>query len=167
MLICLTSFVLIALNKSIIRMSIAALSVIKSERLRRTLQETYKACSDYTKYKAALYYVLMLSLVFQVTRILIVYFVYRSIDQSTNIYFFSFVPIVAVMTMLPISVSGIGIREGAFVYLFSQVGMPVSQAFAGSILVYALTLISTIPGGIIYLLEGFPKRRSVAPLDPL
>jgi glycosyltransferase 2 family protein len=167
MLICLTLFVVILLNRSLIRMAGVTLNIITPERSRTNLRETYNAFSEYTKSKVALFYVLMLSFVFQITRILIVYFVYRSIGEATHIiYFFIFVPVVTVLTMLPISVSGIGIREGAFVYLFSQVGMPVPQAFAVSILVYALTLIATIPGGIIYLLEGFPRRQSVATFDP-
>jgi uncharacterized protein (TIRG00374 family) len=149
----------VLLNKSIMRAFITGLNSINLPSLQRNLQDTYRAFSEYAEHKLVLLYVLILSFVLQVTRILITYFVYLSIGNDVNIvYFFIIVPLVIVLTMLPIAVAGIGIREGAFVYFFSQVGMSASEAFTLSILVYALVMISIMPGGIIYVLEGLQTK---------
>ncbi|MCK4822914.1 flippase-like domain-containing protein, partial [bacterium] len=66
------------------------------------------------------------------------------------LYFFLFVPIISVLTMLPISLNGIGIREGAFVFFFTKVGISSAQALSMSILTYTIVLLASLIGGLIY-----------------
>ncbi len=77
-------------------------------------------------------------------------------------YFALFVPIVSVLLMLPISVSGLGLREGAYVYLFVQAGVVASQALTMSLIVYALRVATGLVGGIIYALRGLQELRAQA-----
>ena len=147
-------FSVVALKKSIMTSIIDKFKFI-SVKLEKKIREVYNVFFEYTMYKMALFYVLMLSFVFQLIRILGIYLVSLSLDQHTNIiYFLIFIPIIIFLTMLPISIGGIGIREGGFVYFFSQAGMSTTDAFTLSILVYVLIMISIIPGGIIFVREG-------------
>lgn len=60
-------------------------------------------------------------------------------------------PIVLFLSLLPISVSGWGVREGAMVAALSVVGVPAHQSLALSVL-YGLSLIVVgLPGGAIWL----------------
>jgi hypothetical protein len=62
--------------------------------------------------------------------------------------------------MLPISVSGLGTTNLAYVALFSPVGMDPDGAFVLSVLILALGVIGNLPGGLIYSIEGFSSAES-------
>jgi uncharacterized protein (TIRG00374 family) len=73
-------------------------------------------------------------------------------------YFFLFVPIIAVSTMLP-SLGGLGVREGAYVLLFTQVGVDHDHALALA-LARDLTLISLgLIGAVIYVVQSILASR--------
>jgi uncharacterized protein (TIRG00374 family) len=70
-------------------------------------------------------------------------------------YYLIFVPITSLVLILPISFAGLGVREGTYVFLFSQVGMAQEVALSLSLLVYVLGTVSPgLVGGVIYLLRG-------------
>lgn len=105
--------------------------------------------------------VLGLSLGFQLLRVTGVYFIGWSLATPgfTFLLCLAFVPVIILLTMLPISVGGFGVREGAFVYLFAQVGTPVSDAFTLSVVVYLVGLISLLPGAVIFARQGLAARK--------
>jgi hypothetical protein len=70
-------------------------------------------------------------------------------------YFLVFIPIISFLLALPISFSGLGVREGGYVLLFGQAGVPPSLAFAMSLCVYAIAVATGLIGGVLYMLEGF------------
>jgi len=66
----------------------------------------------------------------------------RSIGvEISPLYFFIFMPIIWIIMTIPISVSGLGVREGAFIFFFSQVGVTNSDAIAISLLYYSYNVI--------------------------
>jgi uncharacterized membrane protein YbhN (UPF0104 family) len=75
-------------------------------------------------------------------------------------YFFLYVPIVAALLMLPISLRGLGIREGAYVYLFAQAGVPSSLALTMGLLVYAAESATSLLGGILYAAQSLLELRA-------
>jgi uncharacterized protein (TIRG00374 family) len=73
-------------------------------------------------------------------------------------YYFLFIPIISVLLMLP-SIGGLGIREGAYVLLFSQVGVANSQALALAFAFDVVLLINGLIGALIYLAQGMREVR--------
>ena len=67
-------------------------------------------------------------------------------------------PVILVMT-IPISMAGWGIREGAMVNLLAMVGVAESDALALSIIFGLLTVLTALPGGLVWLLSGERKSR--------
>ena len=65
-----------------------------------------------------------------------------------------FIPIVAVITLLPISLGGLGVKEGLWVYLFSRIGLTGSQALLLSVTMTILSWLLSLPGGIVLLLDS-------------
>ncbi len=65
-------------------------------------------------------------------------------------YFVLFVPIISFTLVLPISVSGLGVREGAYVLLFVQAGVPAALALTISLAFYALNVVVGVIGGVMY-----------------
>jgi len=75
-------------------------------------------------------------------------------------YFVLFVPIISSLLMLPVSVSGLGVREGAYVYLFTRAGVLTSQALGMSLIVYALNGATGLVGGALYVMQGLCELRA-------
>ena len=73
-------------------------------------------------------------------------------------YYFLFIPIISVLLMLP-SVGGLGIREGAYVLLFGQVGVANSQALALALAFDLVLLVNGLIGALIYLAQGMREVR--------
>jgi hypothetical protein len=95
------------------------------------------------------------SLAFNLTLIAAQVYLARAVDVHISLgYFFLFVPILSSLLLLPISVSGLGVREGGYVLLFGQAGVASSQALAMSLLFYALNLATGVVGGVLYILQG-------------
>ena len=70
-----------------------------------------------------------------------------------------FVPLVTLVTILPISIAGWGLRESSMVVALGVVGVPAAQAFSTSVLFGLVIMASGIPGGILWLLS---RKRGLA-----
>jgi hypothetical protein len=55
---------------------------------------------------------------------------------------------------LPISLTGLGVREAAFIYFFGQRGLDSSIAVAASLLGYAIVVPMAVACGIVSLFVG-------------
>jgi glycosyltransferase 2 family protein len=64
----------------------------------------------------------------------------------------AFVPAVAMVQVLPISLSGFGVREGMLVLLLHPLGVPTGRATAVGLLWYAMTLIVSLAGAPAFAL---------------
>ena len=65
-----------------------------------------------------------------------------------------FIPIIVVITMLPISLGGLGLKEGLWVYLFTRVGQSAEEALLLSLIIMALSWLLSIPGALVLLLDS-------------
>jgi glycosyltransferase 2 family protein len=72
-----------------------------------------------------------------------------------------FIPIVAVITLLPISLGGLGVKEGLWVYLFSRNGLTAEQALLLSVTLTGLSWLLALPGGGVLLLDAVRGRAGV------
>ncbi|MDX9859721.1 MAG: lysylphosphatidylglycerol synthase transmembrane domain-containing protein [Rhodospirillales bacterium] len=64
-----------------------------------------------------------------------------------------FLPVLLV-TALPISVAGWGVREGSMVYAFGLIGVAAADAVVLSVLYGFLALVLALPGGVVWLATG-------------
>jgi glycosyltransferase 2 family protein len=72
-------------------------------------------------------------------------------------YFMVFVPVITLISMIPISLNGMGLREYAFMSLFGAIGVAPVSCIALGLLSSLFIILSSAPGGIIYI---FYKNRS-------
>jgi hypothetical protein len=88
----------------------------------------------------------------QVSRILVHYVVGLALGvRVAASYYFLFVPVLAALISLPISLNGLGVREGAAVVLFQMAGMTRQQSFAIPFLTYLLSVLISLLGGLIFV----------------
>src|SRR6266852_3836467 len=69
------------------------------------------------------------------------------------------IPFVSIIAALPISINGFGVREGAFVYLFSTIHVPPTTSLSLALLMDAQVLLFGIIGGYIYFTMSSKKKR--------
>ncbi len=77
------------------------------------------------------------------------------VDPSVCIMF---IPIVMLVTTIPISIAGWGIRESAVVVLFGFAGVSSAQAIAVSLLFGIAVALAALPGGLVWLLTEKPPK---------
>jgi uncharacterized protein (TIRG00374 family) len=80
-------------------------------------------------------------------------------------FFFIFVPVVNILGMLPVSFSGIGIREGGYWFFLAQLGVDRAAALALGLLSSLVVLLTGLAGGVVFLLWKNPLP-TVAASDP-
>jgi len=107
-------------------------------------------------YRSSPYILLRLiifSLLLQTIAILIYYILCYSLHLDIPLlYVFFFFPIINIVSMIPISLGGLGIREGISVYLFQKIGIVSAHAMGLSLAWYSIILCISAIGGIIYAL---------------
>lgn len=109
--------------------------------------------------KRHLWRVLFLSIILSFLSALPVYIISRGlsapIDYLTLVFFYA---VAIVLTIVPITVAGIGLREGGLVYLLVQAGLTSETALAVSILNLATMIILAIGGGLLEFHYHFLRK---------
>jgi uncharacterized membrane protein YbhN (UPF0104 family) len=72
------------------------------------------------------------------------------------------VPLANILQALPISVAGWGVRETFFVAAFGLVGVRPSGALSLSIMFGLLGMLTSLPGGLLWLMGGGAHKRERA-----
>ena len=127
--------------------------------IRSRIARVVNASKEYIGRKGRLLYAFALSVGVQAVRIIITVFLGLALGiEATLLDYFIFVPIVTVFTYLPISISGMGVREAAFVFLFAKVGVPAYACVSLSLLFFAMGIIGTLPGAVLYAFSGYVRR---------
>lgn len=98
----------------------------------------------------------LLSLVIQFLRIIVHYVIALAlgITNISLIYFLIFIPILGVLMLMPISISGFGVREWAGMLLFASVGVPAAQAVSIEFIAGVANLVAALLGGIVFLVKN-------------
>ncbi len=132
--------------------------------LRKHLKSFYYSLYQFREHKLTLALFMIWSLIYQALHILTVYFVALALDiEIPAYYYFLFVPVVMAVTMLPISLNGVGTREVTWVLLFRQViedpELARTLAISLSFLSFVVISVVSLAGGAFYLFD-----RSTPPL---
>lgn len=82
-------------------------------------------------------------------------------DQLGLVDIFSVLPIVAVITAIPISVSGIGLRESLFVSLLAPFGVTAAVATLISVTGFLINTAGSLAGGLVFLLYRSSRHETI------
>lgn len=112
----------------------------------------YKYFSFYIKKKSVLVKTIILSFFTQISGMIAVYIL--SIGLGINLTVLAilvFLPIIILVSFIPISIAGIGLREAAFVFFLGIIGISSDQAITLSIIWFLSTCSASLFGLIEYL----------------
>ncbi|MDA8340307.1 MAG: lysylphosphatidylglycerol synthase transmembrane domain-containing protein [Nitrospiraceae bacterium] len=121
------------------------------ERL-RFLFKVYEYFKIYSKKRDILFKAFLYSVFVQISGIFAVYMLSRGI--ALDIPFLSlliFVPIIILISFIPVSISGIGLREGAFVIFLGTIGVSPDLSVTLSILWFLSVVVASLWGLFEYL----------------
>jgi len=95
---------------------------------------------------------LLLSSLVQLARCAAFILVFRGLGAfASTFYYFVTIPVVFMLLQLPISLGGLGVREGALVVFFGDVGFTPEVSVAGGLVFHGLQLIAFLPGLLLFL----------------
>lgn len=92
------------------------------------------------------------SCILQIIRVITIYVTAKAFAIDAEILtFFLVVPVTMIIIMVPISIGGLGVREGSFVALFSLVNIGLNESFAISATNSIMVTVIGLSGGLVYL----------------
>ena len=71
-------------------------------------------------------------------------------------------PLVGTFSALPISLNGIGLREGGYLFLLRQIGVGSEKAIAFGILWFIMIALDSLIGGVVFILRKNASRSVIA-----
>jgi len=125
---------------------------------RKTVAEGAQACRVCLTHPVGAGFGLVLSLTSQTLLVTLFFAVAQAMSLPADFWqLASVLPMVAMVTVLPISWNGLGLREAAFVTFLGVFGVPAAQAVAISLTAFAVILAWNLFGGAVYLVTGVGK----------
>lgn len=103
--------------------------------------------------KRVFFIALPLILLFQLANIFCAFALFKAFDIDISFYnHLAFIPLITIISILPVTISGLGLREGAFVYFYSLVGVNPDISFLISLLYYLIFMVlPAFVGMVIYI----------------
>jgi uncharacterized protein (TIRG00374 family) len=139
------------------------LSKIKSK-----LKQLYEAFYLYREKLTVFLKSIIISLIFQMYLIWLIMILMKSISLDFSfLELILILPAITLICLIPISINSIGIREGAFVFFFTFIGITSSEALALALLYRFATILFGSVGGILYaanfddIKSGESKRKFI------
>ena len=118
------------------------------------LDKTHEALVTFP-YRKVLLSSIGLIVVYQFCSITCVWLLFNAYGVSLPLYMhMAFYPGIAIIAMMPVTIGGFGVREGAFAYFYSLVGVPAEVSVCVSVANYVvLSLLPAALGGMLWIMD--------------
>lgn len=123
-------------------------------------QSIYEAFYLYKRDYRILFQTMGISMIFQLYAVWYTFALMRCLQLNPSFtQLLLIVPVITLVGMVPITINSIGIREGAFVYIFTYIGVSGSQSLALALVYRIGLLMPSLVGGIFYSLNIFQTKK--------
>ena len=140
---------------------VARLPGFARERLQARLGRLFGQLTRYAEQRGLLLRTLLVSCLLRLVWFWGCFLVARALDLGLSFHIFLIaIPLIELIRTIPITVQGIGVREGLFVLFFGYYGVSDADATLLAILIYLLLNLNGVIGGVLFLLA---QRRSNSP----
>lgn len=97
-----------------------------------------------------------LILLFQALNIACAYLIFLGFGINIPFYcHLAFMPLIQIISIIPASISGFGLREGGFIYFYSILGVSSNISFLISLIYYCILMVlPALVGMLLYLFSG-------------
>lgn len=158
-----TIIIFISLNEFIIK------KIEKSKRLSKNFilvrfQKFYKSYSQYKNHKLVLAVFLILSIIEQFAPAIGNYLASLALNINVPfIYFLLIMPLIQLISRIPVSFEGFGVSEGLLVYFFALFGFSKTGAFSIGLLGHIAIILAALPALFFYFKDiktSFQKNKA-------
>ena len=164
----LVAVLLVLFNPSVYALVNRLLHAPSSGKLREPLKNVHDELYAFRRHKAVMAKNLGFSLLVQITGPIATYYTAHALGVNLDMrHFFVIIPIIGAITMLPISVGGLGLRDGSMLIFFRQLGVPDHTIIAMSLLGFLFVVAYGVIGGLVYVLTVHNRRLQPHPSPPL
>jgi uncharacterized protein (TIRG00374 family) len=155
----LITILVVLFNRSVYSVVNRLLHSPNAGKIREAIRNLHQELHYFRHKKAVIVNNLILSFLIQAIIPVTFYITALSLGIKINIlYFFILLPVIGAITLLPISIGGLGLRDAATIFFFAKAGVTKDLAFAMSLLNFFFILICAGTGGIIYVLTLHHRR---------
>lgn len=103
-------------------------------------------------------YVTLLSLVVQLANVMLAWLVGEGLGLPVPLLYYGvLIPVVSILTLLPISLNGMGLREYGTILLLGPLHVSEASAVTLSLLLFAVYLAASLMGGVVYFFDRSPR----------
>ena len=149
------AYFILTSNRHTLALAERLLSILNRHRFTGLLYKTYFALSSYSRNLAPALKCAPLILLSAIIKIITDYFVARSLGiHIPLLYFFIFIPTITVISAIPLTFAGLGVREASYAALFALAGVPPAEAITVSLVSFTLVFVTAIIGAALYTLKG-------------
>ncbi|MEW6686076.1 MAG: lysylphosphatidylglycerol synthase transmembrane domain-containing protein [Candidatus Edwardsbacteria bacterium] len=125
------------------------------------IKKAYNSIYLYRKKPVIIAKTFLISCVIQFLLVTVIYLLALSLRLNLPMLpFFLYVPVISLISMIPISINAWGLQEGSYVVLFGQAGLGKESALALSLFVHFLLVFISLFGGVIFLIQGGRSLKS-------
>jgi uncharacterized protein (TIRG00374 family) len=126
-----------------------------TRRLARGFRSVWSALHGYRDKPGVLIRVLAVTVGLQFARIIAIWLCGEAVglDLSPLVYVVMG-PLLFLVMMVPFTINGLGVREAFFIAFLGRFGVSADAAFATGFLFYAVTVATSIPGGVLMLWQS-------------
>jgi len=126
-------------------------------RIGERFNKLFEAIHYFKKRRRILVYVLLYSILSQVSVVFMNYFLVKTFSLNVDLSFlFVVVPVTFLLTILP-SINGVGVRDFGFVSLLSRVGVTNAAALSLSFMNLIMPMLISVIGAVLFITE---KRKT-------
>ena len=125
------------------------------ESIVRKMIDLYEVVHQFKNAKLVLLKLMGIGFFVQLFRVGIHYFAGLSLNIHVGFQtFMLFIPLIALLASLPISIGGLGVREQSGVVLFAKAGIAAGLAASMEFLAYLVAITGSLPGAALFLFAG-------------
>jgi uncharacterized protein (TIRG00374 family) len=157
------SFLWLALTPTFLKLIEKLVLRYHHTRIRKALLDVIVLCYSYKSAKNIIFLAFGITLVMQSLVIMIYYYLGTAVGiQLPLITYFAIIPVVFLAASIPVSIGGLGIREGVLVGLLLSANIDIQHAIALSLLYLLVLWLSSLPGAIVLLFGKKQEQHTVS-----
>jgi uncharacterized membrane protein YbhN (UPF0104 family) len=123
-----------------------------------------KTMLDVYRIPRVLTWATLMSFLVQVAGVVSLWLIGMALDLDIPVAYYCVLgPMVSLLTLLPISVNGMGVRELGTVVFLAPLGIHEDMAKTLAFLWFAINVAVSLMGGLVYLFGAYPRAETAAP----
>jgi hypothetical protein len=151
--------VFVLFNVPIFNMISGFLSAPEAGKIREMIRGLHYEIHVFRSRRTIDFYSILLSVLIQLAGPVSAYFIALALGVGVDfVYFLIFLPIIGAITLLPVAIGGLGLRESLFVVYFAKAQVAEQLAIAMSLLSFSFIVFYGAMGGLIYVLAVHYRR---------